>query len=68
MLFDCIIVMTELEYLLIVIASGITYLLARFNINKKINTVLAELHSIIDDNIVTKDELERVIKTLTAKP
>jgi uncharacterized protein (UPF0128 family) len=59
--------MTELEYLLIVIASGITYLLARFHANKKINEVLAEVQSALADDVVTKEELERIIKTLTGK-
>jgi hypothetical protein len=59
--------MTELEYLLIVVASGITYLLSRLNTSKKIKMVLTEINDALSDNIVTKEELERIIKTLTTK-
>jgi hypothetical protein len=59
--------MTELEYLLIVVASGITYLLSRLNTSKKIKAVLIEINDALSDNVVTKEELERIIKTLTAK-
>jgi hypothetical protein len=59
--------MTELEYLLIVIASGITYLLSRLNTSRKLQKVLDDINNAIEDNVVTKEELERIIKTLTAK-
>jgi hypothetical protein len=59
--------MTEFEYLLIVIASGITYLLSRFHASRKINKILAEVQSALADDVVTKEELERILKTLTAK-
>jgi len=59
--------MTELEFLLIVIASGITYLLSHFNASRKVQKVLDEINVALNDNVVTKDELEKIIKALTAK-
>jgi len=59
--------MTELEFLLIVIASGITYLLSHFNASRKVQKVLDEINVALSDNVVTKDELEKIIKALTAK-
>jgi hypothetical protein len=59
--------MTEFEFLLIVVACGVTYLLSHFNASRKVQKVLDDLHEILADNVVTKDELEKIIKTLTAK-
>jgi CHASE3 domain sensor protein len=59
--------MAEFEFLLIVIASGITYLLSHFNASRKIQRVIEEINDALKDNVVTKEELERILKVLTAK-
>jgi hypothetical protein len=59
--------MTEFEFLLIVVASGITYLLSHWNASRKVQRVFDEIHDALSDNVVTREELERIIKTLTAK-